>query len=44
MRTAAQEIASQITLRNCSKDLGGKDSIYVTLAKGEYRQSSTRFL
>ena len=41
MRTAAQEIASQITLRNCSKDLGGKDSIYVTLAKGEDIQSST---
>ena len=44
MRTAAREIVSQIALRNCSKDLGGKDSIYVTLEKGEYRQSSTHFL
>ena len=31
MRTAA--------LRNCSKEVGGKVSIYVILVKGEYNQA-----
>ena len=39
-----QETASQIALRNCSKETGGKISIYVILVKGEYVQSSTYFL
>ena len=43
MRTTAQETAAQIALRNCSKEKGGMDSIYVILVKGEYRQSSTYF-
>ena len=41
MRTAAQETAFQIALRNYSKEVGGKVSIYVILVKGEYMQSST---
>ena len=44
MRTVAQETASQIALRNCSKEVGGKVCIYVILVKGEYMQSSTYFL
>ena len=28
--------APQILLRNCSKEVVGKDSIYVILVKGEY--------
>ena len=44
MKTAGQETASQIALRNCSKEAGGKVSIYVILVKGEYMQSSTYFL
>ena len=43
MRTIARETASQIALRNCSKEVGGKVSIYVILVKGEYTQSSTYF-
>ena len=43
MRTAAWETAFQIALRNCSKEVVGKDSIYVILVKGEYMQSSTYF-
>ena len=43
MRTAAWETAPQIALRNCSKEVGGKDSIYVILVKGEYMQLSTYF-
>ena len=44
MRTLAQETASQIALRNCSKEIVGKVSIYVILVKGEeYMQSSTYF-
>ena len=42
--TIARETASQIALRNCSKQVGGKVSIYVVLVKGEYMQSSTYFL
>ena len=34
MRTAARETAPQIDLRNCSKDIVGKDSIYVILVIG----------
>ena len=44
MRTTAQETAFQIDLKNCSKETGGKVSIYVILVKGEYTQSSTYFL
>ena len=43
MRTIARETAFQIALRNCSKEAGGKVSIYVILVKGEYIQSSTYF-
>ena len=43
MRTIAWETAFQIALRNCSKEAGGKGSIYVILVKGEYIQSSTYF-
>ena len=43
MRTAARKTASQIALRNCSKEVGGKVSIYVILVKEEYIQSSTLF-
>ena len=43
-RTAAQERAPQIALRNCSKEVGGKGSVYVILVKGEYVPSSTYFL
>ena len=35
MRTIARETASQIVLRNCSQEVGGKVSIYVILVKGE---------
>ena len=41
MRTIAWESAFQIALRNCSKEAGGKVSIYMFLVKGEYAQSST---
>ena len=41
MRTIAWESAFQIALRNCSKEAGGKISIYMFLVKGEYAQSST---
>ena len=44
MRTAAQETAPPIALRDCSKEVEGKDSIYVILVKGEYVPSSTYFL
>ena len=40
MRTTAWETVPQMALRNCSKEVVGKDSIYVILVKGEYRQSS----
>ena len=36
MRTAAQETASQVALRNCPKEAGG-----VIWVKGKYMQSST---
>ena len=41
MRAIAQEIASQIALRNCSKEVEGKVSVYVVLVKGEHMQSNT---
>ena len=44
MWTAARERASQVALRNCSKEAGGKFSIYVISVKGEYMQPSTYFL
>ena len=44
MRTMARETAFQIALRNCSKEVAGKVSIYVILVKGEYMQSNTYFL
>ena len=44
MWTAVRETASQRALRNCSKEAGGKVSIYVILVKEEYMQSSTYFL
>ena len=43
MRTAAGETASQIALRDCSEEKGGKVRIDVILVKGEYMQSSTFF-
>ena len=42
-RTSAQETALQGVLRDCSKEVGGKDSIYVILMKEEYMQSNTYF-
>ena len=44
MMTVTWETAPQATLRNCSKDIGGKERIYVILVKGEYMQSSTNIL
>ena len=35
MRTAAWEAAPQIALRNCSKEVEGKDRMYVILVKGK---------
>ena len=40
MRTAVRETEPQIVLRDCSKDVWGKESVYVILEKGEYTQSS----
>ena len=40
MRTVAWETAPQRALRNCSKEVGEKDSMYVILVKGEYVLSS----
>ena len=36
LRTAAWDTAFQIALRNCSKEVGGKVSIYVILMTGDY--------
>lgn len=41
MKTAAQEKAPQTALRNYSKQVGGKDSIYLILVNREYIQLST---
>ena len=43
IRTIAWEIATYIALRNCSKEVRVKVSIYVILVKGEYMQSKTYF-
>ena len=40
MKTAAWETEPQIVLRDCSKDVWAKESVYVMLEKGEYMQSS----
>ena len=40
----AWETAFQIALRSCSKEVGGKVSIYVILVKGEYMQLNTLFI
>ena len=45
MRTIiARDTAFQVTLRNCSKEVGAKVSMYVILVKGECIHSSTYFL
>ena len=44
MINIAWETVLQIALRNCSKDVGWKVSVYVVLLKGEYMQSNTYFL
>ena len=45
MRTIAHETAFQIALRNCSKEVGISQYIYVILVRGgRYMQSSTYFL
>ena len=41
MKTAAQEKSPQIALRNYSKEVGGKDRIYLILVNKEYMQLST---
>ena len=41
MRTVARDTVSQTALRNSSKWVEGKVSIYVILVKVEYMQSST---
>ena len=38
MRTIAQAMGFQITLKNCSKEVEGKDSMYVILVKVGYKQ------
>ena len=38
MRTIAQVTGSQITLKNCSKEVGGKDSMFVILVNVGYKQ------
>ena len=43
MKTIAQETASQITLRNCSREIWGKVRINVILVNGGCVQSSTYF-
>ena len=43
MRTVAQEIAFQIALRNCSKEVGERSVLYMILVKEAYMQLSTHF-
>ena len=43
MRTVAQEIAFQIALRNCSKDVGERSVLYMILVKEAYVQLSSHF-
>ena len=40
MITAVRETAPQITLRNCSKEVGEGRSIYVILVKGKFMLSN----
>ena len=43
MRTGAWETAPQIALRNCSKEVEGReDSVYVILVKGEYMDNAIK--
>ena len=42
MRTAAQETAPQIALRNCSKE-AGEEGMHVILVKEKYMLSSMYF-
>ena len=44
VRAIARETAFQIALRNCSKEVGGRPSIYVISVKGKYMKSSIYFL
>ena len=43
MKTTAWETAPPIALRNCSKEVGGKVSVYVIVLNGEYIQSALFF-
>ena len=43
MRTIAWETVYQIALRNCSKEVERKVSIYVILVKTEYTKSNILF-
>ena len=43
MRTIAWETVYQIALRNCSKEVERKVSIYVILVKREYTKSNILF-
>ena len=43
VRTAAQETAPQIALKNCSKEAGGKGEYVIFGEEGGYMQSSTYF-
>ena len=40
MRTTGRQIAPQIVLRNCSKEVEAR-SVFMILVKGEFMQSST---
>ena len=44
MMSTAWETAPQVALKDCSKGIEGKGSIYVILEKEECMQSSTYFL
>ena len=44
VRAVAQETAFQTALRNCSKEVGRRSSIYVISVKGKYAKSSIYFL
>ena len=44
MRTIAQEAASQIALKNCSKEVVGEGQYKCDFGKGQYMQSRSYFL
>ena len=44
MRTIAQEAASQIALKNCSKEVVGEGQYKCDFSKGQYMQSRSYFL